>query len=143
MNKYIEMKNRHQEDVNNFPMFFAFGEKQFNEQMIKRNLDPKKDLDKILYIGAGGYILRSDEEKLDKMFARHKKEFSDAIKANEDGFIVDMFTYELANHEYCITGSISDTLGALGLSVEDVNNSEALRKGLAAAIEQNMADCDC
>lgn len=143
MNKYVELKNRHQEEVNELPMFFAFGEKQFNNQMIERGLDPEKDLDKILHIGAGGYILRSDEEKLDEVFARHRKEFSDAIEANEDNFIVDMFVYELANHEYCITGNISDTLGALGLSVEDINNREALRKGLAEAIDQYMADYDC
>lgn len=143
MNKYVELKNRHQEEVNELPMFFAFGEKQFNNQMIERGLDPEKDLDKILHIGAGGYILHSDEEKLDEVFARHRKEFSDAIEANEDNFIVDMFVYELANHEYCITGNISDTLGALGLSVEDINNREALRKGLAEAIDQYMADYDC
>lgn len=143
MNKYVELKNKHQEEVNELPMFFAFGEKQFNNQMIERGLDPEKDLDKILHIGAGGYILRSDEEKLDEVFARHRKEFSDAIEANEDNFIVDMFVYELANHEYCITGNISDTLGALGLSVEDINNREALRKGLAEAIDQYMADYDC
>lgn len=143
MNKYIEMKKRHQEEVNKFPKFFAFSEKRFNEQMIERGLDPKQDLDKILSINGGGFILRSDEEKFDAMFARQAKELSDAIAANEDNFIVDMFKYELANHEYIITGNISDTLNAIGLSGEEVNNNEALRKGLAEAIKQYTADCDC
>lgn len=130
MNKYIEMKKRHQEEVNNFPKFFAFTEKRFNEQMIERGLDPEKDLGKILSINGGGFILRSDEEKFDEMFARHRKELSDAIYANENDFVVEMFRYELANHEYCITGNISDTLNAVGLSSEDINNNAALRKVL-------------
>ena len=142
MNEYLEMKKRNQYEVNKFPKFFAFTKKRFEEQIIKRGLDPKNDLDKVLYIGGGGYMLRSDKEKFDNMLERHNKELSDAIAANKNNFIVDMFTYELANHEYSVTKDVFDTLSAVGLTREDVNNNKALRKGLAEAIKQYMATCE-
>ena len=32
-----------------------------------------------------------------------------------------MFSYELANHEYCITYDIEPTLDALGLTLDEIN----------------------
>jgi hypothetical protein len=50
-----------------------------------------------------------------------------------DGFAFDMFDYELASHEYCITWEVEDTLRALGLTIDEVNASEKLRYSLKKA----------
>ena len=33
MNKYNELREKHQKEVNDFPIGFAFSDKQFEEQM--------------------------------------------------------------------------------------------------------------
>lgn len=43
MNLYAEMKKRHQEEINNFPLMFAFSKERFAEEMQKLGLDPLED----------------------------------------------------------------------------------------------------
>ena len=59
MNKYVEMKERHQKEVNNFPMKFAFSDEQFKKAMEELGLT-ENDLDKVVGIGAGGFIRKTD-----------------------------------------------------------------------------------
>ena len=135
MNKYTELKNKHQKEVNEFPFIFAFNQEQFNKGMEKLGLKPT-DTDKIYSIGHGGYIRRTDSEAMHKMFARHAEEMKKAIAEDTtgDGFIFDMFNYELANHEYIITGDIEDTLNCLDLTIEEINADKRLLHGLKKAI---------
>ena len=63
MNIYKTMKDHHQNEINNFPMFFAFNQEQFNEGMESLGLNPN-ETNKISSIGAGGYIRKTDSEKL-------------------------------------------------------------------------------
>ncbi|NYC95062.1 hypothetical protein DFN09_003049 [Clostridium acetobutylicum] len=65
-NKYIEMKRKHQKEVNNFPMFFAFSKEQFKEGMKKLGLEPS-ETNKIYKFGnTGGFYKRTDSAKLKK-----------------------------------------------------------------------------
>ena len=139
MNKYRALKARHQNMMNELPMFFAFSDKQFDEGMAKLGLNPD-DTDKIYRLGStGGYYRKSDSGKLKEMFATFDREMKEAIAADEtgEGFIYDMFNYELANHEYCITWDLEPTLDALGLTMEEINADERLLKGLKKAIKNN------
>jgi hypothetical protein len=134
MSKYTELKAKHQAEVDAFPFGFAFNNKQFNEMMEKWGLTPD-DTDKIYSIGGGGYIRKSDSEAMEKMFARHELERKMARKHGDD-YLFEMFNYELANHEYCITYDLTDTLDALGLTIEEVNAdptmADALKRAIAA-----------
>lgn len=134
MNKYKELKEKHSKEVNEFPMMFAFSNKQFAEGMQKLGLK-ETDTDKIFSIGAGGFVKKTDSEKLDIMFKQHDAEMKEAVNEDLDGtgFIFDMFKYELNNHEYCYTYDVEDTLNALGYSIEDVRADEKLLKGLELA----------
>lgn len=53
-----------------------------------------------------------------------------------------MFYTELANHEYCITYDLTDTIYALGLSVDEINADKRLLHGLNKAVKQYLKDCD-
>ena len=132
MNKYKELKNKHQEKVNNFPMFFAFSNQQFEEGMKSLGLDPS-ETDKLYKAGGtGGFYLKTDAERLFKMFDNHRQEMKEARKT-DDQFLFDMFNYELSNHEYVITYNINDALDALGLTIEKVNNNPKYKKALDRA----------
>lgn len=139
MNKYIEMKERHQKEFDNFPMKFAFSDKQFKESMEELGLT-EKDKDKIVVISAGGFIRKSDLEAYKEMCQRVAKEMQDAINEDKtgEGFIKDMFKNELANHEYCITYELDETLDAVGLTIEEINSNQALKHGLELARKEYL-----
>ena len=135
MNAYIEMNRRHQEEVGAFPMAFAFGDEQFKEAMKKLGLKPS-DTDKVCTIyGAGDIIRKSDLPAYREMQKRHREELFNAINSDEtgDGFVFDMFDYELANHEYGYTRDPYDALMALGMSLNQVENDDRLRHGFEKA----------
>ena len=138
MNKYTELKSKHQKEVDAFPFGFAFNQKQFDEMMEKWGLAPT-NTDKIYKIGGGGYVRKSDADAMDEMFARHEAERKAAMQ--DDEYLYQMFNYELANHEYSYTGDLEDTLDALGLTMDEINAdprmANALKKAIAAQKEEN------
>ena len=143
MNKYREMKARQSKEINSFPMFFAFNNEQFAEGMRKLGLEPT-DTDKIYKLGGtGGFYRKTDGAKLKDMFDRHDKEMADAIAEDTtgDGFIFDMFLYELANHEYCITYDYEDTFMAVGLTREEIYGNNSLVAGLEKATKKYLEGC--
>jgi len=133
-NTYKTLKEKHQEEVNNFPMAFAFSEEQVKEGLVKLGLSPE-DRDKVCSIPGGGFIRKTDAQALNDMFVRHAKEKQEAINGDTtgEGYIFDMFRYELANHEYGYTMELDDTLDALGYTFEDIEKSEKLTKGITLA----------
>ena len=135
MNKYMELKERQQQEVNALPLGFAFSEKQFNEMMVGWGLDPEKDLDKIVSIGYGGFIQKKDRSLMHETFDRHEREMKEAIAADPtgEGFIFDMFLRELENHEYGYTGDMTDALEALGFTAREVVDDPRLNRGISKA----------
>lgn len=143
-NLYKELHDRHQAEINAFPFGFAFSQEQFDKMMVDRfNLEPT-DTDKIYSIGGGGYIRKEDHQAMCEMIERHAKEKKDAIAADltGEGYIYDMFVYELANHEYMITMTSDDTLDALGLTWEDVKADSRLSHGLKKAKKYILENYD-
>lgn len=141
---YKELRDKHQEESNAFPMMFAFSNKQFEEGMIGLGLKPT-DTDKIYSLnGTGGYYRKSDAPAFREMLTRHEKELSEAIAGDltGNGFIFDMFNYELGNHEYCITYDVEPTLECLGLDAEDFNNNPRLQWGLKKACKRQKHPAD-
>lgn len=135
MNEYSKLREKQQEEVNKFPLGFAFSNEQFNEMMQNWGLTPD-DTDKIYRLPGGGFVQKKDHKALHEMLDRHKKELKDAIKADEtgEGFIYQMFVYELYNHEYGYTGDLEDTLKATGYTMEEVEADSRLKHGLEKAI---------
>ena len=139
-NSYEILKNKQQKEFNNFPIFFAFCNEQFKDQMEKLGLT-ESDTDKIFSIGNGGFIKKTDELAFNNMITKLDTEFKQAIANDKDGtgFIKDMFLYELANHEFIITYDIEDTLDALSLTFEDLEKNEKLKHGLKLAKKEYLA----
>jgi hypothetical protein len=96
-----------------------------------------EDVDKTCTVPGGGFMRKTDAKSLGNMLLRHSKEMEQAIAQDTEGtgFILDMFEYELANHEYNITYSVEPTLDALGITAEDLAKNPALLYGLNKASE--------
>lgn len=133
-NQYRLMRERHQERMNAFPIAFAFDNDQFTEAMRKLDLNPT-DTDKVYSIGGGGIIRKSDDKAFGDMLKDFENEANEAIDADTtgDGFIFDMFTYELANHEYSYTGDVEPALNVIGLTLEEVESDEKLARSFKKA----------
>ena len=117
----------------------AFSQQQFQQMMEKWGLT-LNDTDKICSIGGGCYIRKADIAAFTTLINKTAAELKNAITADltGDGFIFDMFVYELANHEYCITYDLEDTLDALGLTAEQINADKRLTHGLNKAIKHYL-----
>lgn len=127
MTSYRELKEKQQQEVNDFPLMFAFGNQQFAEMLEKNNVTIKD----IYSIGAGGYVKKTDAPAMNEMFARHKKELAEARKQIK--FLKEAFYHEMANHEYCITYDDEEIFSACGVTAEDYRNNEDIRKAWKAA----------
>lgn len=138
---YAELKARQQKEINALPLGFAFGKDQFDGMMHKWGLDPVQDRDKIRSIGYGGYVQNKDAEHFHATLGRHRAEMDAAIAADTtgEGFIHDMFRYELSNHEYIYTLDAEETLDALGYTREDVEDDPRLKHGFEKAAEEVLA----
>jgi hypothetical protein len=137
MNPYVTLRNKHQREMNAFPLGFAFSDKQFAEMMAKWNLSPD-DTDKIYSIGGGGFVRKCDADAMHEMFERHAREDEEAIRENKDDYLYHMFDYELANHEYNYTGDLTDTLDALDLTLEDIIADKRMDEALKRACKHQM-----
>lgn len=144
MNVYQEMRKRHQEEVNAFPMKFAFSQKQFERGMCELGLNPVTDTNKVVGIPGGGFIREVDKQAFLDLFERHSKEREEAIAsdANGNGFAYWMFHDELVNHEYAYTRDISETLEALCLDDDDFSANPALLKALEKAKKDYLKEAD-
>jgi len=140
MESYKQLKERQQQEVNNFPLSFAFGDKQFVEMMAGWGLDAKKDSDlaQVAPLFGGAYILKKAVPAYKDMNRRHQEELAAAIKADEtgEGFIYQMFLQELKNYEFGYTGDTSDTLESLGYTAEEVAKDPRLKRGIEKAINE-------
>jgi len=133
LNKYTELKSKHQKEVDAFPFGFAFNQSQFDEMMTKWGLDPQ-NTGAIFSIGGGGYIRKTDSDAMHEMFDRHEAERKAAMQ--DDEYLYQMFNYELGNHEYGYTQDLTDTLEALGLTMNEINADPRMANVLKRAIAE-------
>ena len=142
MNKYTQLQHTPQTHKTAFPLGAA-STTQHPADIRHAWALTETDTDKIYSIGGGCYIRKSDRKTFREMLDRHDRERREAISADAtgDGYIQDMFYTELADHEYCITYDLTDTLYALGLSVDDINADKRLLRGLNKAVKQYLKDC--
>lgn len=137
MKAYLELRDRHQQEMNAFPMFFAFSKSQFDEGMKSIGLKPNQT-GLVVQFFSGSFMKKTDLERYKKMCERHNRERSDAMAGdtNGTGFLLDMFRYELRNHEYGYTHEIGETLASVCLTMQMVQKNPAMFAALNRAIEE-------
>ena len=136
MNAYEEMKKRHQAAVDDLPIYWAFTQDSFVQILNKLELT-EDDTDQLCKIG-GGFCLKTDAERIVKTLRRNREELEAAVAADTtgDGFIEEMFLYELRNHEYTYTLDTEETVNACGFTEAEVEADPRLKHGLEAACKK-------
>lgn len=99
-----EFDEKYNEEFKKTGVFWAFNNEQFEENKTHKNAPDSE----YLSIGAGGYIHKSNKEKLenfDNVIApKLKKEFAKSVEIN------DFIDYELANYESYVDYDYSQTV---------------------------------
>lgn len=144
--KYAELKERHQQMWNELPIKYAFGNLQFSKMVDSFGLSMDENAEnyyggKLIPIGYGGYIRKDDVDKISEYNETVKAENKAAIEAAKNnekdgkGFLFEMFTTELFNHEYALTEDLSEALRACGVTADEINNSPYMLKALKNACD--------
>lgn len=137
MDKYTALQGKHSKQVNDFPMGFAFSNKQFEEAKEKLGV---KSNDELLSIAGGGFIRKTDKEAYTELFRTLNRESEEAMK--DDEYLYQGFLYELANHEFCITCDPTDTLDCFDLTTEDLDNDERISAIFKKARTDYLDSCE-
>ena len=96
--EYLDFKKRQQKEFEDFPIAYAFNDKQLEEALEK--LGATKD-ECVSVFGHGDIVKRENAKALIKLLERHTKELREKLKEDEE-FAEAAFLYEMDNHEYAI-----------------------------------------
>ena len=126
---YLDLIEKHREELNNFPIAYAFNDKQLKEALEKLGVDSVDDC--VTVFGHGDIVKRGDASKFIDMLKRHTQEVKDALIADKE-FAEAAFLYEMDNHEYAINwDGDDDVLRCFGLDYDDLvelNLEDAYRR---------------
>ena len=130
---YKELKQKHEKEINAFPLGFAFSRNQFEEMMQKWGLTAE-DTDKIYSLGAGGFIRKSDSKAFEELLDRHKKEMAEFKKNQKE--LYQGFINELFNHEYGYAPNDEEILRCFGYTESDLEKDSELKKLYYKAVKK-------
>ena len=122
METYKDMLERHEKEFEQLPIFFAYTNEKFKRELEKRGATE----DDVYRAGTGCFYLKSDADLIQNAVERFDAEFEKAMQ--NDDFMYGAFYYELANHEFFITGDPIDALDALHLTIKEVENDERMSR---------------
>lgn len=106
--EYLELQKRHRRELEEFPIAYAFNDKQLQEALEKLGATKEEC---VTVFGHGDIVKRTDAKALIKMLERHTKEMKDKLKDDPD-FAYAAFLYEMDNHEYAINWSADEDVMA-------------------------------
>lgn len=113
---YLDLKEKHRKEIDEFPIAYAFNDEQLKEALEK--LGATKD-ECVTIFEHGDIVKKENAPKFIAMLKRHTAEVKEALK--DKNFAVAAFLYEMDNHEYAINYSgDEDVLGCFGLDEDDL-----------------------
>ena len=113
---YLDLLEKHRKEISDFPIAYAFNEKQLKEALEK--LGATKD-ECVTIFNHGDIVKKENAPKFLKMLKRHVEEVKDLLKDEEVAEAA--FLYEMDNHEYAINwDGDDDVLRCFGLDFDDL-----------------------
>lgn len=103
-NEYLELKKRHEKEVGDFPIAYAFNDKQLEEALEKLGATKEEC---VTVFGHGDVVKRENAKPLIDMLERHTEEIKQKL-IDDIEFAEAAFLYEMDNHEYAINWSADE-----------------------------------
>ena len=140
--EYLEMQKRHQKELEDFPIAYAFDDKQLEEALKKLGATKEEC---VTVFGHGDIVKRTDANRFVNILKGHTEELKQKLKDDLE-FAEAAFLYEMDNHEYSINwDGDSDVLACFGLTYAELDElglelvyQRAVRKHLKHAEEWGM-----
>ena len=132
-----QMERTHQQEVNDFPIVYAFNEQDLYAGAKKVwNIDLKtaKERPKLCSIGAGGYILLKDKADLIALFKKQDEERK--LFATDFNQLVTVIRSAMFSHEYSYTLDKDDVMEELSSYADNPRFEEAWKKAEKAVLKK-------
>lgn len=135
---YLNLQKKHQQEISDFPIAYAFSEQQLQEALVKLGAKSKEEC--ITIFGHGDIVKRENAKPFLDLLKRQSKELEEAMKNKE--FAEAAFLYEMDNHEYAINWSgDEDVLACFGMSFDDLKKL-GLESAYKSARNQHMKNAE-
>ena len=136
--EYLDLQKKHQKELEEFPIAYAFNDKQLEEALEKLGATKEEC---VTVFGHGDIVKRENAKVFVKMLENQREEMLQRIKDDLD-FAEAAFLYEMDNHEYAInwTGD-DDVLDCFGLTFEKINQW-GLRHAWITARNKHMKNAE-
>ena len=115
---YLDLQEKHRKELNDFPIAYAFNDKQLQEALEK--LGAKSVDECVTVMGSGDIVKKENGKPFLDLLKRQVKEVQDLLLSDMD-IAEAAFLYEMDNHEYAINWSgDEDVLRCFGLDEDDL-----------------------
>lgn len=112
LKKYLDLRKKHEKELNDFPMKYAFSDKGLDKAL--KELDAKVE-ECTSITGCGDVIRKKDVPDWIKLMKRQKAELDELMEDHDIAY--EAFLYEMNNHEYAINWEgDANVLGCFGMS---------------------------
>lgn len=130
--EYLDLKQRHQKEVEDFPIAYAFNAKQLKEAIAKLGATKEE----VTTLGYGTVIKRTDISAFEELLEDHRHELKMAMKDKD--FAYAAFLYEMDNHKYAINwDGDADVLSCFNLIYAELDELD-LEEVYQRAARQHM-----
>lgn len=102
--EYLDLKSKHEKELNEFPIAYAFNDEQLARALEKLGATKEEC---VTVFGHGDIVRREDAKTFVKMLERHTQEVKQKL-AEDVEFAEAAFLYEMNNHEYAINWSADE-----------------------------------
>ena len=114
---YLKLLEIQREELNNFPIIYAFDEKQLEEGLKKLGATKEEC---VTIFNHGDIVKKEDADAFVNMLKRHTREVQDLL-LSDTNVAEEAFLYEMDNHEYAINWSgDEDVLSCFGIDIDDL-----------------------
>lgn len=115
--EYLDLQKKHQKELEDFPIAYAFNDEQLKEALTKLNATREEC---VTVFGHGDIVKRTDAKAFVDMLKRHTEEVKQKLRDDVE-FAEAAFLYEMDNHEYAINWSADeDVLACFAITFDDI-----------------------
>lgn len=112
LNKYLDLRKKHEKELNDFPMKYAFSDEGLDKAL--KELDAKVE-ECTSITGCGDVIRKKDVPDWIGLMKRQKAELDELMEDHDVAY--EAFLYEMNNHEYAINWEgDAEVLGCFGMN---------------------------
>ena len=118
--QYLDLKKKHEKEVSDFPIAYAFNDEQLKEALIKLGVESVKEC--VTIFGHGDIVKKEDAKRFVQLLTDHSNEIQRKMLEDSE-FAQAAFLYEMDNHEYAINyDGDEDVLRCFGWTLDELEN---------------------